>query len=77
MILLEIIIQGNVIKAHPRFFVLVLQLCASARDYNNVWNVNANESFEDNNFWNDGGLGVRPAFHKTEDFVISIYSEKI
>ena len=71
------IIQGNVIKVRPRFFVLVLQLCASARDYNNVWNVNANGNFEGNNFWNDDNLGARPAFHKTEDYVISIYSEKI
>ena len=49
----------------------------AARDYNNMWNVNANGNFDNNNFWNDEAIGVRPAFHKTVDCVISICSEKI
>ena len=33
---------------------------ASARDYRYVWDVDASGSFEDNSFWSDDGLGVRP-----------------
>ena len=33
---------------------------ASARGYDNVWLVDANGGFVDNNFWNDTSLGVRP-----------------
>ncbi len=39
---------------------------ASANDNNNVWNVNSNGNFGNNNFDNPGVLGLRPTFYETQ-----------
>ena len=37
----------------------------SANDTNNVWNVNSNGNFNNDNYDNDNNYGVRPAFLET------------
>ena len=37
----------------------------SANDDNNVWNVNSNAEFNNNNYDNDNNFGVRPTSYDT------------
>ena len=62
----------------PAGFVFIWLSSANENNDNNVWNVNGNNSnFNNNNYNNDNNIGVRPAFHKTKNYITKVYSEKI
>lgn len=58
-------------------FRVSLWWLGAANNTNNVWNVNGNNSNLNNNNYNNTNNGVRPAFHKTKDYITKVCNEKL
>ena len=50
----------NLLSSSPLFLSSFVVWSGSANDTNNVWNVNSNGNFDNNNYNNDNEAGVRP-----------------